>query len=222
MLFRSNALYQMEVAKNAGINQQGKQQYFTRTGPMGSLQPTQFRESPDKVIPTTEGGAKVFFDSPEAINPRDGQAPVARIQPGQQMEGKDIGSSFRRLASPGARQPFIGAVEVIDKETGKRGVEQDAGPGYMTRYNRTGQTDPIEIEKVLREKERQNQVKRAKKSRGRIMPVDEQDLRGKVVKAQLTQERANRDAKKRQEKERIISQYTMANPSNVGRMPRRF
>ena len=54
------------------------------------------------------------------------------------------------------------------------------------------------------------------------MPVDEEDLRGKVVKAQLTQERANRDAKKRQEKERIISQYTMANPSNVGRMPRRF
>jgi hypothetical protein len=218
----ANALYQMEVAKNAGINQQGKQQYFTRTGPMGSLQPTQFREFPDKTILTTEGGAKVFFDSPEAINPRDGQAPVARIQPGQQMEGKDIGSSFRRLTSPGARQPFIGAVEVIDKKTGKRGVEQDAGPGYKTRYNRTRQTDPVEIEKALREKERLNQVERAKKSGGRIMPVDEQDLRGKVVKAQLTQERANRDAKKRQEQERTVSQYTMANPNNVGRMPRRF
>ena len=54
------------------------------------------------------------------------------------------------------------------------------------------------------------------------MPVDEDALRGKVVKAQLTQERANRDAKKRQEKERTVSQYTMANPKNVGRVPRRF
>ena len=106
------------------------------------------------------------------------------------------------------RQPFIGQV---------------AGEApRINRYNTTGESDPVAIEKVLRDKERGFQVQRAKKSRGRIEPVDEGALRGKVVKAQLTQERANRDAKKRQEKERIISQYTMANPSNVGRMPRRF
>ena len=201
----ANALYQMEVAKGTTVNQQGKQQYFTRTGPMGSLKPTEFGGT---TVQATEGGAQVFFDSPEAIDPRDGQAEVAKIRPGQQIEGRDIATSFRRLSDPGARQPFIGQV---------------AGEApRINRYNTTGESDPVAIEKVLRDKERGFQVQRAKKSRGRIEPVDEGALRGKVVKAQLTQERANRDAKKRQEKERIISQYTMANPSNVGRMPRRF
>ncbi len=197
----ANALYQMEVAKGTTINQQGKQQYFTRTGPMGSLQATQFGG-------TTPGGAGVYFDAPEAIDARDGQAVVAKIRPGQQIGGRDIGTSFRGLAEPGARQPFIGQVE---GETPR-----------VNRYNTTGETDPVQIEKALREKEQGFQVQRAKKSRGRIEPVDEDALRGKVVKAQLTQERANRDAKKRQEQERTISQYTMANPSNVGRIPRRF
>ena len=201
----ANALYQMEVAKGTTVNQQGKQQYFTRTGPMGTLQPTQFGGT---TVQTTEGGAKVFFGSPEAIDPRDGQAPVAKIRPGQQMEGRDIATSFRGLSEPGARQPFIGQVE------GEK--------PRVNRYNTTGESDPIAIEKALRDKEEGFQVARAKKSRGRIEPVDEGALRGKVVKAQLTQERANRDAKKRQEQERTVSKYTMANPKNVGRVPRRF
>lgn len=201
----ANALYQMEVAKGTTVNQQGKQQYFTRTGPMGSLQPTQYGGT---TVQATQGGAQVFFDSPEAIDPRDGQAEVAKIRPGQQLEGRDIGTSFRGLSDPGARQPFIGQVA---GETPR-----------INRYNTTGESDPVAIEKALRDKERGFQVQRAKKSRGRIEPVDEGALRGKVVKAQLTQERANRDAKKRQEQERTVSQYTMANPKNVGRVPRRF
>lgn len=201
----ANALYQMEVAKGTTVNQQGKQQYFTRTGPMGSLQPTQFGGT---TVQATQGGAQVFFDSPEAIDPRDGQAEVAKIRPGQQIEGRDIATSFRGLAEPGARQPFIGQVA---GETPR-----------VNRYNTTRESDPVAIEKALRNKEEGFQVQRAKKSRGRIEPVDEDALRGKVVKAQLTQERANRDAKKRQEQERTVSQYTMANPKNVGRVPRRF
>ena len=201
----ANALYQMEVAKGTTVNQQGKQQYFTRTGPMGSLQPTQYGGT---TVQATQGGAQVFFDSPEAIDPRDGQTEVAKIRPGQQIEGRDIATSFRGLSDPGARQPFIGQVA---GETPR-----------INRYNTTGESDPVAIEKALRDKERGFQVQRAKKSRGRIEPVDEGALRGKVVKAQLTQERANRDAKKRQEQERTVSQYTMANPKNVGRVPRRF
>ena len=88
----------------------------------------------------------------------------------------------------------------------------------VNRYNTTGETDPVAIESALRKKEEGFQVARAKKSRGRIEPVNEEGLRGKVVKAQLTEERAKRDAKKRQEKERTISQYSMANPANVGRV----
>ena len=130
----------------------------------------------------------------------------------------DIGTAFRQLESPGARQPFIGAVETVDRQTGKTGIESDAGPGYMTRYNSTGESDPVAIERALRNKEEGFQVNRAKKSRGRIEPVDEGNLRGKVVKAQLTQERANRDAKKRQEKERGVAEYSLANPNNIGRV----
>lgn len=206
----ANSLYQMEVAANTEINQQGKQQYFTRTGPGGSLVPTTFGAQ-------TPGGGEVFFNSPEAIDPRAGQAPVARVSR-DKIEGTDIGTAFRGLESPGARQPFIGAVETIDRQTGKTGIETDAGPGYMTRYNSTGQSDPVAIERALRKKEEGFQVNRAKKSRGRIEPVDEGNLRGKVVKAQLTQERANRDAKKRQERERGVAEYSMANPNNIGRV----
>ncbi len=214
----ANALYQMEVAKGTTVNQQGKQQYFTRTGPMGSLKPTEFGGT---TVQATEGGAQVFFDSPEAIDPRDGQAEVAKIRPGQQIEGRDIATSFRRLSEPGARQPFIGQVAGESPRINRyntAGLQKGPGGNVVQRVA----SDPIEIEKALRKKEEGFQVQRAKKSRGRIMPVDEKDLRGKVVKAQLTQERANRDAKKRQEKERTISQFTMANPSNVGRIPRRF
>ena len=219
----ANALYQMEVAAGTEINQQGKQQYFTRTGPGGSLQPTQMGTM------ETPGGAQVAFDAPEAIDPRAGQAPVARVQPGQTISYKvpdsyppkystrDITTALKGLQGADAQKPFIGAVEVID-DMGRTKVETDAGPGYLTRYNTTGESDPIEIEKNLRDKERQFQVKRAKKSGGRIMPVDEEGLRGKVVKAQLTEERSKRDAKKRRDKERTVSQYTMANPANIGRV----
>lgn len=208
----ANAMYQMEVAAGTEINQQGKQQYFTRTGPGGALQRTGLGEM------RTPGGAQVIFNAPEAIDPRAGQAPVARINPGQTIEGADIGSAFRKLTEPGARQPFIGAVETVDPQTGKATIETDAGPGYINRYNTTGETDPIAIEQALRKKEEGFQRTKAKKSRGRIMPVDEKGLRGKVVKAQLTEERAKRDDQKRREKERAVSQYTMANPSNVGRV----
>ena len=203
----ANAMYQMEVAKTAAVNQNGKGQYFTRTGPMGSLQPTEFGG-------TTPGGAQVFFNAPEAVDPRDGQAPVARVNPGQTIEGRDIVTAFKGLPSTGAQQPFIGQVE----------GEQPR----INRYNRTGETSPIAIESALRKQEQENAYKaaktKAKKDPRAIVrpadqqPVDEQALRGKVVKAQLTQERANRAAKKRQEKERTISQFSMANPANIGRV----
>jgi len=229
----ANAMYQLEVAKQTEINQQGKQQYFTRTGPGGSLQPTTFQASPanNLIIPAqpdarTPGGAGVYFGSPEAMakgtrSENDGAAPVARIRPGQTIEGRDIGTAFRGLREPGARQPFIGAVETVDS-MGRTGVETNAGPGYLNRYNTTGKTEPSAIERTLRSKEEGFQRTKAKKNRGRIQPVDETALRGKVVKAQLTEERAKRDAKKRREQERTISQYTMANPRNVSRVPRRF
>lgn len=197
----ANAMYQLEVAQATEINQNGKGQYFTRTGPMGKLEPTGFGG-------TTPGGAQVFFNSPEAIDPRAGQAPVARMNPGQTIEGRDIVTAFKALPSPGAQQPFIG--QVADE------------PPRMNRFNSTGQTSPEGIERVLRQQEQEfafnRQKTAAKKDPRKIVrpvnqqQVDEPALRGKVVKAQLAQERANRDAKKRQAKQTEIMQY----------IPRRF
>ena len=197
----ANAMYQLEVAQATEINQNGKGQYFTRTGPMGKLEPTGFGG-------TTPGGAQVFFNSPEAIDPRAGQAPVARMNPGQTIEGRDIVTAFKGLPSPGAQQPFIG--QVADE------------PPRMNRFNSTGQTSPEGIERALRQQEQEFAFKRQKTAakkdpRTIVRPVDQQQvdepaLRGKVVKAQLTQERANRDAKKRQAKQTEIMQY----------IPRRF
>ena len=197
----ANAMYQLEVAKQTEINQNGKGQYYTRTGPMGSLQPTSFGG-------TTPGGAQVFFNAPEAIDPRDGQAQVARVNPGQTLEGRDIVTAFKGLQTPGAQQPFIGQV------VGER--------PRIDRRNSTGQTTPEGIERSMRQQEQQfaqNRQKTAAKKDSRVIvrPVDQQQvnepaLRGKVVKAQLTQERANRDATKRQKKQAEIMQY----------IPRRF
>lgn len=197
----ANAMYQLEAAKATEINQNGKGQYYTRTGPMGKLEPTSFGG-------TTPGGAQVFFDSPEAIDPRDGQAQVARVNPGQTLEGRDIVTAFKGLPSPGAQQPFIGQV---------------AGEApRINRRNSTGATTPEGIEASMRRQEQvfaQNRQKTAAKEDSRVIvrpvesqQVDEPALRGKVVKAQLAQERANRDAKKRQKKQTEIMQYT----------PRRF
>jgi len=197
----ANAMYQLEVAKQTEVNQNGKGQYYTRTGPMGKLQPTQFGG-------TTAGGAQVYFNSPEAIDPRAGQAQVARVNPGQTIEGRDIATAFKGLQTPGAQQPFIG--QVVGEAP------------RIDRRNSTGQTTPEGIEASMRRQEQQfaqNRQKTAAKKDSRVIvrPVDQQRidepaLRGKVVKAQLAQERAKRDATKRQKKQTEIMQY----------IPRRF
>ena len=199
----ANALYMLEVAKGTEVNQNGKGQYFTRTGPMGSLQPTGMRDSTRLQTP---GGAEVFFDSPEAVDPRDGAAPVARIAPGQKLEGRDIKTALSGLKDPDAARPFIGAVETVDRKTGKKGIETNAGPGYLTRYNKTGADDLVGIESTLRSQEQEFANKRArtaaKKNPRAVVrrgdaPIDESALRGKVVKAALVSEREKRDNARR-------------------------
>ena len=173
----ANALFQLEAAKGTEVNQQGKQQYFTRQGPNGTLTPTHFGYS------TTPGGAKVHFDSPEAIDPREGQAPVSRIRSGQTIEGRDIGTAFRGLSTPAARQPYIGAVE----------GETQAGPAHLTRYNKTGQSSQDAIARESRKREEGFSAKTGK-------PVDEAALRSKTVKAQLAQARADQGLSERADK----------------------
>ena len=217
----ANALYMLEVAKDTTVNQNGKGQYYTRTGPMGTLQPTGMRDSTRLQTP---GGAQVFFDSPEAVDPREGAAAVARISPGQQIEGKDIKTALGKLQDKDAAKPFIGAVETVDPKTGKRGVEKNAGPGYLTRYNKTGADDLVGIESALRSQEQEYANRRARSEarknpkavvRQGNAPIDENALRGKVVKAALVTEREKRDNAKRSEQmSTLISQL----PPNARRV----
>ena len=197
----ANAMYQMEVARGTTFNQQGKQQYFTRQGPGGTLTPVDFK------VAESSGGAQVFFDSPEAIDPRDGQARVARISPGQKIEGRDIKTALSGLGDPDAAKPFIGAIEEIDPTTGRRSLESNAGPTYKTRYNKTGADDLVGIESALRGQEQEYAYKRAKTAARKDpravvrpqaqQPVDESALRGKVVKAALVSEREKRNNSRR-------------------------
>ena len=57
------------------------------------------------------------------------------------MEGRDIVTRLRELSDPMAAMPFIGAT-AADGEAPK--IE-----------NRTGQTDPVQIERALRKKEQE-------------------------------------------------------------------
>ena len=188
---------------------------------MGQLQPTGMRDSTRLQTP---GGAQVFFDSPEAVDPREGAAPVARVSPGQQIEGKDIKTALGKLQDRDAAKPFIGAVETVDPKTGKRGVEKNAGPGYLTRYNKTGADDLVGIESALRSQEQEFANTRARAAarknpkaivRQGDAPIDEKALRGKVVKAALVSEREKRDNAKRSEQmSTLISQL----PPNARRV----
>ena len=194
----ASSLRTLQLAKDSVINQQGKQQYFTRTGPYGQLQPTGFGESTtygptgagDRRPATpfggdaqTPGGGRVFFNSPEAVDPREGQATPARIRGGQKLEGRDIKTQFGQLQSGGARDLSIGQV-------------QGEKP-RINRYNRTGETDPIRIQSKLRS-QAEARAKKTKK------PLDEAGLRNQTVKAQLVQAREDRDLKARADKQSAI------------------
>jgi len=86
----AGALYQLDSARRSSVNQNPDSMYFTRTGPRGSM----------------EG---VMFDSPEAIDPRDGAASVAKFTRGERIEGKQVSEAIRGL-SPEAAMPFKGEV----------------------------------------------------------------------------------------------------------------
>jgi len=194
----ASSLRTLQLAKDSVINQQGKQQYFTRTGPYGQLQPTGFGESttygptgPGDRRPAspfggdaqTPGGARVFFNSPEAIDPREGQATPARIRGGQKLEGRDIKSQLAQLPSGPARDLSIGQVEGESPR--------------INRYNRTGETDPIRIESALRKTAEERSKKTGK-------PVNESSLHDQTVKAQLVQAREERDRAVRADRQSAI------------------
>ena len=122
----ASSLFQMEMQRRSGRNIDSSRDYKERNKAFG---------------PIERNRGNIEFNSPEAIDPLSGQTEIARMRPGQQMEGRDIVTRMRELSDPMAAMPFIGAT-AADGEAPK--IE-----------NRTGQTNPIEIERTLRRKEQE-------------------------------------------------------------------
>jgi hypothetical protein len=172
----ASALFQLGASKSSGIDNEMKRRFFAREGD------PRFRDD-------------ITFGSVDALpsaRPDETQAQLARINPGQTIENRDIVSALRDLEVADARKPFMGAV--IDPSTGK--VETNAGPGRIYRFNNTGVTGE-DIEPFLREQAEGYSAKTGK-------PIDEDRLKVTTTKARLTDERARRDRAKRRQLESDI------------------
>ena len=171
----ASALFQLGASKSSGIDNEMKRRFFAREGD------PRFRDD------ITFGAV----DAMPSARPDETQAQLARINPGQTIENRDIVSALRDLEIADARKPFIGAV--IDPSTGK--IETAAGPGRINRFKPKNVIG--EIEPFLRKKEEGFSAKTGK-------PIDEQSLRSRTTKARLTDERARRDRAKRRQLESDI------------------
>lgn len=193
----AQSLYQAEVSRNSGINSNRSAEYFGR----GAVAP-----GPKDAI---------VFSAAEAINPREGEANVARIQGGQTIEGGDIKAAFRNLSEPGARQPFIGQVEGqaprVERFVGAGigNLPTDQIPGALR--SQAADREKVKAERQLRKSGKP--VSPARIQRAAEGMIDEGTLGRNTVKAQLTKERAVRDNKARNQRAFNIRTRTGAPPS---------
>ena len=181
----ANAMFQLDAARRSSVNQNPTGTYLSRTGG------------------ATQG---IAFDAAEAINSSEGSAKVARIPKGSTIrtgtdasgkpQRRSIVTQLAQLDTPGAQKPFIGQV-------------QGEKP-RVNRFNRTGETEPAQIDSALR-------VQAESRARRDRKPVDEASLRDRQTKAKLVQERENRDSRKREEQRKLIQDFTPANLRQRGR-----
>ena len=153
---------------------------------------------------TGEPTKGVVFDAAEAINGNEGSAKVARIPKGSTIRtgtsesGKPVRRSIvtqlAELDSPGAQKPFMGQVQ------GEKPRVNRMRPGGMGEGN-----------------EMMNNIRRQAVDRSRGKGVDEERVRQNQVKARLVEEREKRDSRKREEKRKLIQEFTPANLRQRGR-----
>ena len=195
----AGALAQLEMAKQTQVNQQAKDAYAMRTG-----------------------GAtpRVTFDAPEAIDPQSGAARIARQRKGSSIRvgtgtnsrgqvvpiKQDIRAAMQGLSDPMAADTSIGAV-VEDRPSTTSFHGQQI-------YNRTGETSPEGIERVLVEKAMRNSRKTGK-------PVDVEGTKTNIRNAQFVQERADRAARDRAERESEIMSALLPSDQRMRRSFRR-
>lgn len=178
----AGALYQLDAAKRSSVNQNPDSMYFTRTGPRGNM----------------EG---VMFDAAEAINPRDGQAQVAKFSRGERIEGKQISEAIRGL-SPEAAMPFKGTI----MERGDDGQMRETKSPIIRQTKVATSSSPgvkgPEYIRRMRDARGQNET-----------PEDVTETRRLQVNNIVAEERAKRAAADRQQKETDIATRVGSPPS---------
>ena len=178
----AGALYQLDSARRSSVNQNPDSMYFTRTGPRGSME-------------------DVRFDAPEAIDPRDGAAQIAKFTRGERIEGQQISEAIRGL-SPEAAMPYKGTlIERNDKgemrETKSPIIRQTKLPTPSS----PGEKGP-------------EYVRRIRTARGQNeTPEDVAETRRLQMNNFVAGERAKRSASERAQKERDITNRSGTAPT---------
>ena len=152
------------------------------------------QDSPQKDVYLSRSGgptAGVTFDAPEAVDPSQMQAPVARIPKGSTIRGpggqrQTIVEQLAGLEGSDAQKPFIGQIQGEAPRVNRR------KPGNM------GSGDEL-----------QANIEAQAASRAKGKPVDEGRVRQNVVKARLAEEREKRDAAKREATKREITPFVV-------------
>ena len=109
----ANALFQLEAARRFGVESQGKQQYYTRTGPGGTPRPVEFNRG-DVALEQNQkfqGGetsiARVPRTAKIALTDNEGNRVLTKKgNPAYQQ----VSEAFKSLKDPLARSEEIGAV----------------------------------------------------------------------------------------------------------------
>ena len=183
----ANAMFQMDAARRSSVNENPTGIYLSRMTKQG---------------PRPMGQADVAFDAPEAVGGDlttvATQKKGSSIRVGTTDQGKpvkqDIKTAMAALPSRDAQQPFIGQVAGEKPRINRR------KPGGM------GSGDEL-----------QANIQRQAETRAKGKPVDQQRVDSNITKARLSEERENRDARKRQEQQETIRRFTPANLRQRGR-----
>ena len=135
----------------------------------------------------------VMFDAAEAINPRDGQAQVAKFSRGERIEGKQISEAIRGL-SPEAAMPFKGTI----MERGDDGQMRETKSPIIRQTKVATSSSPgvkgPEYIRRMRDARGQNET-----------PEDVTETRRLQVNNIVAEERAKRASADRQQKEADIA-----------------
>ena len=180
----AGALYQLDAARRSSVNQNPDSMYFTRTGPRGRME-------------------DVRFDAPEAIDPREGAAQIAKFTRGERIEGKQVSEAIRGL-SPEAAMPFKGTVvERNDKGEMRETKSPIIRSTKVSTPSSPGEKGP-------------EYVRRIRTARGQNeTPEDVAETRRLQMNNFVAGERAKRAASERQQKEQDMANRVGTAPTQT-------